>query len=211
MKRKRAIIKLIFSSPFSFFSFLPSFFLPPPSFSLLLLSPSSFFLPPPSFSLLLLSPSSSLLLSQNPEGLTLPGDADADRADRADERIEHRQELRVLRAARRQPLQARARARVRRSQAGAEMTVEVWFTLLMTTTIERKVKFEVLGMRNITKRTACAIPSLFPTSSPSHFLLFLPLPLPSSPPPPLPPPSSPPPLFPSPPLLPSLFLIDLAG
>src|SRR5271163_4536973 len=61
MKRKRAIIKLIFSSPFSFFSFLPSFFLPPPSFSLLLLSPSSFFLPPPSFSLLLLSPSSFFL------------------------------------------------------------------------------------------------------------------------------------------------------
>src|SRR5271163_1635886 len=145
---ERVIIKLIFFFSFSFFYVS--------SFSLL------------SFSHPLLSPASSLLLSQNPEGLTLPGDADADQADRADERIEHRQELRVLRAARRQPLQARARARVRRSQAGAEMTVEVWFTLLMNTTIERKVKFEVLGMRNITKRTACAIPSLFPTSSPSH-------------------------------------------
>ena len=36
MKRKRAIIKLIFCSPFSFLSSLPSFFLPPPSFFLLL-------------------------------------------------------------------------------------------------------------------------------------------------------------------------------
>ena len=74
------------------------------------------------------------------------------------------------------------------------MTVEVRFTLLMTTTIERKVKFEVLGMRNITKRTACAIPSLFPTFfpfplSPSFPLFPSPLPLL--------------PLFPSPPPLPS--------
>ena len=57
---------------------------------------------------------------------------------------------------------------------GEEMTVEVQFTLLMTTTIERKVKFEVLGMKqHMSQRSSLSLTSLFTSICPCLSLYTL--------------------------------------